>query len=90
MADTYGRGVALGRMKEALEKGFEGHAVTPPNLNGDENADHRTNPALVSATCQTTPLVAFVQVHGDGSVVGQTRNYERAFITWSRRAPGFI
>ena len=24
VADTYGRGVALGRMKEALEKGFEG------------------------------------------------------------------
>ena len=24
VADTYGRGVALGRMKEALDKGFEG------------------------------------------------------------------
>ena len=24
VADTYGRGVALSRMKEALEKGFEG------------------------------------------------------------------
>ena len=24
VADTYGRGVALGRMQEALEKGFEG------------------------------------------------------------------
>ena len=27
MADTYGRGVALSRMKEALEKGFEGLKV---------------------------------------------------------------
>ena len=27
VADTYGRGVALGRMKEALEKGFEGLGV---------------------------------------------------------------
>ena len=27
VADTYGRGVALGRMKEALEKGFEGLRV---------------------------------------------------------------
>ena len=27
VADTYGRGVALGRMQEALEKGFEGVGV---------------------------------------------------------------
>ena len=27
VADTYGRGVALSRMKEALDKGFEGLGV---------------------------------------------------------------
>jgi len=40
VAVTYGREVARGRMKEALEKGFEGlesRAVAPSNLNLDEN-----------------------------------------------------
>ena len=33
---------------------------------------NQTRLALVSATSLTTPLVAFAQVQGDGSVVGQT------------------